>query len=144
MFGSIPSFNVVFDAPIISSASQMHSPVNISVDRPLNSRCNGVASQRSLHNAPIFRLLLKVAVNGTHQCDFLNFCGGSGSQHFAWTGNPCIARPCMHHVVSSLYHNSFGLECARNGWQKNCLHFSICACHPCAGAMLIFSVSFQF
>ena len=33
------------------------------------------ASQRSLHNAPIFRLLLKVAVNGTHQCDFQNFCG---------------------------------------------------------------------
>ena len=31
------------------------------------------ASQRSLHNASIFRLLLKVAVNGTHQCDFLNF-----------------------------------------------------------------------
>ena len=27
---------------------------------------------------------------------------------------------------------------------KNILHFSICACHPCAGAMLIFSVSFQF
>ena len=24
------------------------------------------------------------------------------------------------------------------------IHFSICACHPCAGAMLIFSVSFQF
>ena len=24
------------------------------------------------------------------------------------------------------------------------LHFSICACHPCAGAILIFSVSFQF
>ena len=38
------------------------------------------ASQRSLHNAPIFRLLLKVAVNGTHQCDFLNFCGTLGSQ----------------------------------------------------------------
>jgi hypothetical protein len=28
--------------------------------------------------------------------------------------------------------------------QKNLDHFSICACHPCAGAMLIFSVSFQF
>jgi len=28
--------------------------------------------------------------------------------------------------------------------KKKCLHFSICACHPCAGAMLIFSVSFQF
>jgi hypothetical protein len=27
---------------------------------------------------------------------------------------------------------------------KNLDHFSICACHPCAGAMLIFSVSFQF
>ena len=34
-------------------------------------------SQRSLHNAPIFRLLLKVAVNGTHQCGFFNFCGAS-------------------------------------------------------------------
>ena len=32
-------------------------------------------SQRSLHNAPIFRLLLKVAVKGTHQCDFQNFWG---------------------------------------------------------------------
>ena len=26
----------------------------------------------------------------------------------------------------------------------NCLCFSICACHTCAGAMLIFSASFQF
>ena len=33
------------------------------------------ASQCSLHNAPIFRLLLKVAVNGTHQCESHNFCG---------------------------------------------------------------------
>ena len=41
------------------------------------------ASQRSLHNAPIFRLLLKVAVNGTHQCDFLNFCGYFGTQQEA-------------------------------------------------------------
>ena len=31
------------------------------------------------------------------------------------------------------------------GWFEtpSCLHFSICACHPCAGAMLIFSASFQ-
>ena len=36
------------------------------------------------------------------------------------------------------------LERAPAGGKKNCLHFSICACHPCAGAMLIFSVSFQF
>jgi hypothetical protein len=34
---------------------------------------NYSVSQRSLHNAPIFRLSLKVAVNGTHQCDFQNF-----------------------------------------------------------------------
>jgi len=32
----------------------------------------------------------------------------------------------------------------RNMGKKNLDHFSICACHPCAGAMLIFSVSFQF
>ena len=25
-----------------------------------------------------------------------------------------------------------------------CLHFSICACHPCGGAMLVFSASFNF
>ena len=53
------------------------------------------ASQRSLHNAPIFRLLLKVAVNGTHQCDFLNFCGASGSnctQHGSLV-SPALALP---------------------------------------------------
>jgi len=27
---------------------------------------------------------------------------------------------------------------------NNGYHFLTCACHPCAGAMLIFSVSFQF
>ena len=42
-------------------------------------------SQRSLHNAPIFRLLLKVAVNGTHQCDFPNFCG----QQCPTRSSPC-------------------------------------------------------
>ena len=43
-----------------------------------NIASHRLASQRSLHNAPIFRLLLKVAVNGTHQCDFQNFCGADG------------------------------------------------------------------
>ena len=33
---------------------------------------------------------------------------------------------------------------AQNGYSANCLHFSICACHPFAGAMLIYYVSFQF
>ena len=36
---------------------------------------------------------------------------------------------------------SFGIKQQQ---QKKCDTFSICACHPCAGAMLIFSVSFQF
>ena len=40
-------------------------------------------SQCSLHNAPIFRLLLKVAVNGTHQCESLNFCGDLCPNHFS-------------------------------------------------------------
>ena len=38
-------------------------------------------SQRSLQSAPIFRLLLKVAVKGTHQCDFTNFWGAFELQH---------------------------------------------------------------
>ena len=42
-------------------------------------------SQRSLHNTPIFRLLLKVAVNGTHQCDSFNFCGSFGPQQTSVT-----------------------------------------------------------
>ena len=36
------------------------------------------SSQRSLQDAPVFRLLLKVAVKGTHQCDFFNFWGSLG------------------------------------------------------------------
>ena len=28
--------------------------------------------------------------------------------------------------------------------KRNCLHFSMCTCHPCAGTMLIFPVLFQF
>ena len=55
-------------------------------------------SQRSLHNEPIFRLLLKVAVKGTQQCEFLNFCGvyspiltlaPSDTQHGGWSASAC-------------------------------------------------------
>ena len=45
------------------------------------ARCACLPSQRSFHSAPIFRLLLKVAVNGTHQCDSNNFCGASSSNN---------------------------------------------------------------
>ena len=59
--------------------------------------CHEVSSQRSLHNAPIFRLLLKVAVNGTHQCDYANFCGNLGSQRLGATCMSSAAsnRPCQ-------------------------------------------------
>ena len=50
----------------------------------------GRSSQRSLHNAPIFRLLLKVAVNGTHQCDFNNFCGAVPQQIADWGNVECL------------------------------------------------------
>jgi len=51
------------------------------------------ASQRSLHNAPIFRLLLKVAVKGTHQCDFLNFCGAQWPQRCRLRARSFPVRP---------------------------------------------------
>ena len=53
-------------------------------------------SQRSLHNAPIFRLLLKVAVNGTHQCESLNFCGAAKPQQFKSAIAECIWPCCLH------------------------------------------------
>ena len=60
------------------------------------------ASQRSLHNAPIFRLLLKVAVNGTHQCDFLNFCGYLGTQQHTYiqkaTVNTVLLTSCRSYA----------------------------------------------
>ena len=79
---------------------------------PLRSTCD--ASQRSLHSTPIFRLLLKVAVNGTHQCDFSNFARPNGPNcrlstrshdpyhtdgtiHSCW---PTVATSCTPHIRS--------------------------------------------
>ena len=75
---------------------------------------HGSPSQRSLHNAPIFRRLLKVAVNGAHQCDFSNFAGPNGPNcrlstrshdpyhtdgtiHSCW---PTVATSCTPHIRS--------------------------------------------
>ena len=44
-----------------------------------NLKFHGWSSQRSLHSAPIFRLVLKVAGNGTHQRDSHNFWGALSS-----------------------------------------------------------------
>ena len=49
----------------------------------------------------------------------------------------CMQKCWQQHLASCMY-------CAPLVMQKNWLHFSICVCHPCAGAMIIFSVSFQF
>ncbi len=52
----------------------------------LNTFPDTFLSQRSLHFEPIFRLLLKVAVNGTHQCESRNFCGSlsPNALHNSW------------------------------------------------------------
>ena len=55
----------------------------------LPANCVGGVSQRSLHNEPIFRLLLKVAVKGTQQCEFLNFCGTSCPNNSLLLEVPC-------------------------------------------------------
>ena len=62
------------------------------------------ASQRSLHNAPIFRLLLKVAVNGTHQCDFFNFCGA------LWVPTVPKHRSTLPACTSNVAHHHHSLE----------------------------------
>lgn len=68
----------MFDLVVNALATATHSPANlhsvmnmVSAVMHLERQCT--PSQRSLQDAPIFRLLLKVAVKGTHQCDFLNF-----------------------------------------------------------------------
>ena len=59
------------------------------------------ASQRSLHIAPIFRLLLKVAVNGTQQCEFFNFCGTFESQQ------EHDLHPCASTLLLNVAHDHF-------------------------------------
>ena len=53
------------------------------------------------------------------------------------TGRPGEAREARALAVLALRAGTFRRRPAL------CLHFSICACHPGAGAMLIFSASFQ-
>ena len=57
-----------------------------------------------------------------------------------------ITNPCALDSFSANMSSPASVPRPRNAKSRfnNCLHFSICACHPCAGAMLIFSVSFQF
>ena len=52
---------------------------------------------------------------------------------------PDLAAPLLR--ASAL---TTGTSLARVRVRQNLVHFSICACHPCTGAMLFFSVSFQF
>ena len=75
-----------------------------------------VASQRSLHYAPIFRLLLKVAVNGTHQCDFPNFCEPSWLNIFTktkWSADAKITlgfrAKCRDHGLNGVWNMEYGV-----------------------------------
>ena len=50
---------------------------------------------------------------------------------------------CVHVMIaagglSNSLNNGLLHKRCHGGGAKNCSHFSICACHPCAGAMLIF------
>ena len=48
------------------------------------------------------------------------------------------------HSLDRDVHSPCSLLAKTDERQKKSIPFSIFACHPCAGAMLIFSVSFQF
>ena len=50
-----------------------------------------------------------------------------------------IVNICIYIYIYNHHHNNNNNHCNNN----SCLHFSICARHPCAGAILILSVSFQ-
>ena len=80
------------------------------------------SSQRSLHNAPIFRLLLKVAVKGMHQCDFTNFWGTFGFQHLQLesevrqsNSNVCMSvnKMCYHLGSLSLCYKLDNMDLSR-------------------------------
>ena len=64
---------------------------------------NSGLSQRSPHNAPIFRLLLKVAVRGTHQCDSQNFCAAFGLQSVSGGVAEPRAEQCSARQRSTAY-----------------------------------------
>ena len=78
-----------------------------------------IASQRSLHHAPLFRLLLKAAVKGTHQCDLHNFWGASGFQQIegetlskgrrCWVHYSCVDNSTQHKTNSA---ETIGLLCS--------------------------------
>ena len=68
-----------------------------------------ISSQHSLRSAPIFRLLLKIAVNGTHQCDFHNFCGALRSN--------C----CLHETGVVKWGSERQLKARAKGKVKGCL-----------------------
>ena len=74
-------------------------------------------SQRSLQSAPIFRLLLKVAVKGTHQCDFTNFWELSSSNTMARRVAKQIQYPPRH-----------GGSCARKGTELGAVTNDRVAC----------------
>jgi len=56
----------------------------------------------------------------------------------------CVATSCIHLRLCNVSIATHPTRCACSIRKYYSSHFSMCACHPCAGAMLIVSVSFQF
>ena len=84
---------------------------------------------RSVHITPLL----------SHLCTF------SAITHYA-----CACGFSEDNVTSRCFGGRRGIDSGRqaqnqlgNEQYTYCLHFSICACNPCAGAMLIFSTSLQ-
>ncbi len=72
------------------------------------------ASQRSAHSTPIFRLLLKVAVNGAHQCHLLNLGRRFGSN------NPKLALP----GVTAVWPRENKMHVGKDRWSFAFVHIS--------------------
>ena len=103
------------------------------------------ASQRSLHNTPIFRLLLKVAVNGTHQCDSFNFCGSFGPQPTNTAGRlpKCILASPLASVIAQPGLCNQALARRLSTWRSRRLPCSSFCLQPCSEAKRPTSVFFS-
>ena len=100
--------------------------------------------QRLIQNELIFRLLLKVTVDWPRECNSIQFMQRIPSQGFATKKQSVEIYGSIFFSDTQLTMLLLPLAKRGQNKKKKCDTFSICACHPCAGAMLIFSVSFQF
>ena len=121
---------------------------------PSASSCPAI-SEHSAHAVSAFAQPFAGSGQGLAQqvTSVLQASGMQFLRTFGWLGQAsCERTACIGHAFRKPLANiCFCILCvlraslARDRESaKKLVHFSICACHPCAGAMLIFSVSFQF